>query len=81
MGLPSVYRENGIVPSALITVFSGLLTLFCLNMLFEAARMQKVDRYVDLIDKCFGKRIATAFSIVMLIYIFGVIVSYEILIA
>lgn len=81
MGLPSVYKENGLLPSAFFTLLVSGLTLFCLNLLFLAAKMQKVDRYVDLIEKCFGKKVASGFSIVMIVYIFGVIISYEILIA
>ena len=59
----------------------GIVCRLFTGLLFEAAYMKGCNRYSKLIKVCFGEKASKGFQFFLFVYIFGVMISYYILIA
>ena len=80
LGLPVTFRENGLVTGCIFTIVIGIICRLCTRLLFEAAYMRGCNRYSKLIKECFGETSSKCFQLFLFLYLFGVIISYQILI-
>ena len=81
LGLPVTYRENGLITGCIFTIVIGIICRYFTKLLFKAAYIKRCNRYSKLIKVCFGEKASKNFQFFLFLYLFGVLISYYILIS
>ena len=79
LSLPSMVDNMGLVLALVMLTLSALAAYWTLTLMIKASLKMGVYNYSELLKKTLGKWASVMFDITILIYVFGVILSFEVI--
>lgn len=80
LSLPQRYSQIGIVIYSIEIILTAIITIWSLKMIIEAGRKANLTEYSKVIIFYCGSKVGRLADIVIIIYIFGILVVYQIVI-
>lgn len=80
LSLPQRYSQIGIIIYSLLIIATAIVTIWSLKMIVEAGRKANLTEYSSVILHYCGHKWGKAADIIIIIYIFGVLIVYQIVI-
>ena len=78
--LPTRSVQIGLVNEILLLIFGGICAYYSLSCMIHAARNIEDKDYSRIVKKSLGKVPANILDLVLIIYLFGVLISYQVVI-
>lgn len=78
LALPSKFEATGIIACLALLAIAGIATYYSLAYLTESGHKYKIDSYSELVKYHYGEKAAKTLDILIIIYIFGAIILYQI---
>lgn len=78
LALPAKFQASGIIGCLVLLAISGLATYFSLVYLTEAGHKLRIDNYSDIVKYYYGSVASKTLDILIIIYIYGAIILYQI---
>lgn len=78
MALPQVFSRLSIIQSIIYILISGSSSYIGLVIIVDAAREKGISKYNELIKEIFGNKSSKFFDIIIIIYMIGIIIVYQI---
>ena len=79
LAIPSQFKYMSVLGGILIIIFSGLSAYWSLNIMILSSRKYQSTNYSKLVFHVFGKCQAAFLDYTILFYIFGILISYQVL--
>eukprot|EP01095_Lingulamoeba_sp_RSL-Kostka_P000547 TRINITY_DN10833_c0_g1_i1.p1 TRINITY_DN10833_c0_g1~~TRINITY_DN10833_c0_g1_i1.p1 ORF type:complete len:517 (-),score=112.47 TRINITY_DN10833_c0_g1_i1:12-1562(-) len=80
LSLPFAIDSISLIPGIIIYAVMSIIAMYTLHLLVLCAKNQKCDSYLELVEVLFGKYIRKLFEIIVVLYTFGVLVGYIIIV-
>jgi len=80
LSLPYAFETMGLVQAVLIFTIFAIVTCITLQILPLCAKAAGVDSYEKLVEFSFGKLVGKLFQVIIILYSFGVIVGYIVIV-
>lgn len=81
MSLPYVLRQSGMALGLGLIVLGAISALWSLNMIIDTSVQHNIKNFTDLAERSGGKHLRRLLEVILLIYLFGACVSFQIIIA
>ncbi len=79
LALPKNFGNMSFVGALLTLCFGSAVAYWSLVIMIEASRKTNVKEYSRLVKESLGNRLALFLDIMILIYIFGILISYQVI--
>jgi hypothetical protein len=79
LALPKNFGNMSLVGALLTLCFGSAVAYWSLIIMIEASRKTNVKEYSRLVKESLGNRLALFLDIMILIYIFGILISYQVI--
>eukprot|EP00742_Colponemidia_sp_Colp-10_P006472 GILJ01006933.1.p1 GENE.GILJ01006933.1~~GILJ01006933.1.p1 ORF type:complete len:449 (+),score=63.75 GILJ01006933.1:44-1348(+) len=80
LALPYVLKVAGLVPGILFILVAGIVSLIAMELLVACARITGIKNYAELVRQVLGKRMGDFMELVIVVYCFGCVIGYFVLI-
>lgn len=77
--LPYVERQNGIVLGSIFLIFGAFVSYISMRLLMWCSYHTNIIDYAELVEYSFGKNAGIFLNCLFIFYLFGVLVSYQII--
>jgi hypothetical protein len=77
--LPQVFDRMSMLLAIIIIISGGIAAYWCLTILIIAGRRANVYDYSRLVKECFGTGLGKALDIVIMLFIFGIMIAYQVI--
>jgi hypothetical protein len=79
LALPKNFGTMSFTCALLVLLLGSAAAYWSLTIMIEASRKTKVTEYSRLVKESLGKKMALFLDIMILIYIFGILISYQVI--
>ena len=79
LALPLQFKNMSLLGALIIVVFSGLSAYWSLTIMISSSVKYKTTDYSKLVFYVFGRSLSMILDITILIYIFGILISYQVI--
>lgn len=79
LSLPQQVSNLGVLLWLILMIITAILTNWTIGVLIKAARERNLTNYSQTVEEYLGKKWSILYDINMIIYIFGMLVSYQII--
>jgi hypothetical protein len=79
LALPQKIKNMSMIVTLIDIILAGFATYWTLNLLILSSKKYKIYNYSLLVRKIFGKGLSIFLDCVVLVYIFGVMVMYQVI--
>jgi hypothetical protein len=79
LALPQKFGQMSILVSLIDIILAGLAAYWTLNLMIIASEKYKIYNYSELVNHLYGRGLSLVLDITMLVYIFGVMILYQVI--
>lgn len=79
LALPQKFGQMSFLCALLVLVFAACASYWSLKIMIIASKKINCDEYSKCVSQSFGKKASNFLDIVTIIYIFGILVSYQVI--
>jgi amino acid permease len=79
LAMPQTFAQMSIVVALVDIILAGMAAYWTLNIMIMSSEKYKIYNYSKLVNTLFGKGMSLFLDITMLIYIFGVMILYQVI--
>jgi amino acid permease len=79
LAMPQTFAQMSIVVAVVDIILAGMAAYWTLSIMIMASEKFKIYNYSQLVNKLFGKGMSLFLDFTMLIYIFGVLILYQVI--
>jgi amino acid permease len=79
LAMPQTFAQISIVVALVDIILAGMAAYWTLNIMIMSSEKYKIYNYSKLVNTLFGKGVSLFLDITMLIYIFGVMILYQVI--
>lgn len=79
LALPQKFGQMSIIVSLIDILLAGIAAYWTLNLMIIASEKYKIYNYSELVYHTYGRGLSLVLDITMLVYIFGVMILYQVI--
>lgn len=79
LALPQKFGQMSILVTVIDIILAGFAAYWTLNLMIMASAKHKIYNYSKLVEATYGKCLSLFLDITMLIYIFGIMILYQVI--